>query len=64
MGKRGPAPKPKEEKSVIKTFSCPPDVWAEVEANIPTRERSAIIQVCLKREAAQRARQKKRDGAE
>lgn len=43
---------------MIRTFSCPPALWAEVEAWIPTSERSAFIQQAFKREVARRKRQR------
>jgi hypothetical protein len=59
MGKRGPKPKEKGTRYVIRTFSCPPELWEEAEKHIPTRERSAVIQECLRREVKRR----KREGA-
>lgn len=49
--------KPAGEKYVVKAFSCPPDLWADVEAYIPVKERSALLQACLRREVAKRKRE-------
>lgn len=56
MGKRGPKPKPEEERFVMKSFRFPPELWAQVEAYIPRGERSAIIQDCLERAVKRRKR--------
>jgi hypothetical protein len=45
-----------EERALVKTFSCPPDLWAEVEQYVPARERSAVIQKALKNAVARRKR--------
>jgi hypothetical protein len=50
--------KPPGEKYVIKTFSCPPDLWDEVQEFIPLNDRSALIQGCLRREVAKRRRER------
>jgi hypothetical protein len=50
--------KPAGEKYVVKSFSLPPEVWAEVEAWVPVRERSRLVAECLKRAAAKARREK------
>jgi hypothetical protein len=61
MEKRmGRPPKPEGTKSVVKTFSCSPELWAEVETFIPKRERSELIQECLAREVRQRRRKREK----
>lgn len=50
----GRPPKPPGQKHLIRSFSCPPDLWEQVEASIPHRERSALIQEAFRREIARR----------
>jgi hypothetical protein len=49
--------KPEGEKYIKRSFTCPPDLWAQVQAHIPERERSALIQGWLRREVARRKRE-------
>ena len=41
---------------LTKTYSCPPDLWADVVEYIPVWERSAIIQKALRAAVIQRKR--------
>jgi metal-responsive CopG/Arc/MetJ family transcriptional regulator len=56
----GRPPKRPEDRFVTRTYSVPPDLWAEVEQFIPVRERSPFIQACLRREVARRKREGER----
>ncbi len=55
--KMGRPPKPAGEKSVRKSFTCPPALWEQVETWIPDRERSAVIQAAFTRAIARAKRQ-------
>lgn len=46
--------KPEGEKYIQRSFTCPPDLWAEVEEFIPARERSPVLQDALRREVKRR----------
>jgi hypothetical protein len=52
--RRGRPAKGPEEKYLQRSFKCPPDLWAEVEAWVPSGERSALIQEALRREVRKR----------
>lgn len=50
----GRPPKAIGEKAVKKSFSFPPELWAEIELHIPEGERSGLVQQCLGKEAKRR----------
>jgi hypothetical protein len=54
----GRPPKPEGEKYIIRSFACPPDLWDEVQQFIPPKERSQLIQGCLRREVAKQKRER------
>lgn len=47
MGKRGPAPDPRTEPKVIKSFSFTASQWEDVKEHIPAGERSRLVQAGL-----------------
>jgi hypothetical protein len=50
-----------EEKFITKTLKWPPDLWSEVEAHIPERERSEFIRQAVKDAVFRRSAERLRD---
>lgn len=54
---RGRPKKAAEDLYLFKTMRFPPDLWEELEALVPPRQRSAVVHEALRREIRRLRRQ-------